>query len=1360
MSGLQVENKTSEPYIASIDKEKGEAKVLIGYRNAKVINMNFENLPFEGDIKVDRYEITKSVQRINIKDRQNDMDENAGIQYKDTLDSTNFTADFEADRVYMFVIKTEKSVPSDFYLKTPDDNAAVMQQPTFTWQRSEGAQSYTFKVAADKGMKDIVFEKSGITGEEYKIEKELDKDKMYYWTVVAQNENGDREPLNNMYYSFMVQDHEDVPGSFTLLQVVNGAEDMSLTPKFLWSKSRNAKKYVLEVSTKADFSIIDIQKEVTTPEEGAIVDTCGIILEETLKPGTEYYARLWAVNENGTRKMNGEPHIFKTTTADGVPVDFALTYPVDEGTMEQREALRWEKAPGARFYELEIASDADFENVVVKKDTITQPAYTPDSDELEPGQTYYWRVAATDKENDIAKRVRTESSSGICKFTMSKTPAAPLVKVSDPAGAGSVVIWKPVLGADSYTVKTGNRSGEYTEEITGIVGDRAYVPMAEEGYCTVVAVKDEVESDVWNEIKLEASDNAEMTLDVPYQAEAANKLKNAVVGIDKSSVFVTFLKNGDTAEYHNAAGCQELAVTYQADEDTEMAVYEDDKRLGVIELNQTSGKWDRSVLQAEIADGSTLKFVKEGNGAVFKIDSFIPSSGAVLENIAKDSVVTADSETPVFGMKTNVVDKDRQTFWRADTKATVEKPNWLNINLGQKSDIYSVEVQLPTDGWGPREQEIQVLVSEDGTNYKEIAAKKTYEFDNTKNNNQIRIPLSEHVTAQHVKLQFYSNTGDDNNSQAGEILIMGIAAGSSEEEISGKNLALKKPISANEISYGEPQDIADGDKATFSDFGSKNFPNEVIVDLEAIYSLERFEMYLPKNWGTRTQEIEFRSSLDGKNYETLVEKASYKFEQETNHVIVELPESSAGRYIKMIGTANNEAGKPGMQFSEFEVYGNYGERVEGIQINYEKAEVKTFTSLQLEAVLTPENVTNKLVAWSSSNHDVAKVDEDGLVTAIAPGNTVIRVRSIDGDFKKTCSVTVEKNNIVSVANPEPLEIPQGTELKEEELPKSLEVMLEQNVMASLGVGWDISAYKPDEAGTYVLKGTLAEAELIANKNNVQPELTVIVLPVTKEYQVTVNHGLGSGQYEENAVVRIKANEPQEGMQFSKWTSEDIELAEPDNAETTFVMPKKNVTITAEFEKIQPEKKVEDIFDDIDASSWYKEYVQYVFDKNIMKGMTKTEFGPDVILTRSHFATMLYRMEGEPEAEYRNEFHDVQKGEFYTDPVMWASMDGIGIISGYEDGNFGPDDDITREQIAVMLYRYAKYKKYDTSDTEDLSRFEDHEKVSKFAVEAMQWAVGTEMIMGEGDDKQLNPQGGTSRAVCAAMIQRFIDNAAK
>ena len=192
--------------------------------------------------------------------------------------------------------------------------------------------------------------------------------------------------------------------------------------------------------------------------------------------------------------------------------------------------------------------------------------------------------------------------------------------------------------------------------------------------------------------------------------------------------------------------------------------------------------------------------------------------------------------------------------------------------------------------------------------------------------------------------------------------------------------------------------------------------------------------------------------------------------------------------------------------------------------------------------------------------------------------------------------------------------------------------------------------------------------------------------------------------------------------------------------------------------LKESKPVEDIFKDISNSDWYKDNVQYVYDNEYMTGMNKEEFGPEVVLSRSHFATILYRIEGEPDVEYKESFTDVPDKQFYTNAVMWASSDDVKVITGYEDGRFGPADAITREQFATMMYRYAKYKGFDVKATDDLKGFPDAGTVSTFAENAVKWAVAEGLI--KGDNGNINPQGEANRAECATIIYRFMENVAK
>lgn len=175
------------------------------------------------------------------------------------------------------------------------------------------------------------------------------------------------------------------------------------------------------------------------------------------------------------------------------------------------------------------------------------------------------------------------------------------------------------------------------------------------------------------------------------------------------------------------------------------------------------------------------------------------------------------------------------------------------------------------------------------------------------------------------------------------------------------------------------------------------------------------------------------------------------------------------------------------------------------------------------------------------------------------------------------------------------------------------------------------------------------------------------------------------------------------------------------------------------------------YKDVKPGVWYHEAVTYVYDNGIMTGFANGNFGPADNLGRGQFATILYRMEENPNTEYQAIFPDVSNGQFYSIPASWAY--NTGVISGYNNGYFGPADTMTREQLATMMYRYAKHKGYNVTQKANLERYPDYRKVSSFSNEAMQWAVGVGLI--SGDQGKLNPQGTASRAVTSVIIQRFM-----
>lgn len=201
--------------------------------------------------------------------------------------------------------------------------------------------------------------------------------------------------------------------------------------------------------------------------------------------------------------------------------------------------------------------------------------------------------------------------------------------------------------------------------------------------------------------------------------------------------------------------------------------------------------------------------------------------------------------------------------------------------------------------------------------------------------------------------------------------------------------------------------------------------------------------------------------------------------------------------------------------------------------------------------------------------------------------------------------------------------------------------------------------------------------------------------------------------------------------------------------------KKNPSETGEKSSIPlVEEEQMTVFEDVSEEQWFYESVNYVYEKGIMSGLTESMFGPSDKITRSQFAAILYRIEGNPDITYRELFSDVPDNTWFTDGILWAADSGI--VSGYENSSlFGVNDDITREQMAVMMYRYAQYKNYDTPADGDLDQFGDSEQVSGYAEEALSWAIGAEIISGK-EGGILDPQGNAIRGECAAIIMRFME----
>ncbi|MBQ2603016.1 MAG: S-layer homology domain-containing protein, partial [Oscillospiraceae bacterium] len=188
---------------------------------------------------------------------------------------------------------------------------------------------------------------------------------------------------------------------------------------------------------------------------------------------------------------------------------------------------------------------------------------------------------------------------------------------------------------------------------------------------------------------------------------------------------------------------------------------------------------------------------------------------------------------------------------------------------------------------------------------------------------------------------------------------------------------------------------------------------------------------------------------------------------------------------------------------------------------------------------------------------------------------------------------------------------------------------------------------------------------------------------------------------------------------------------------------------------EPEPVPEPVwYSDVPENSWSHPYIRFVSDRGIMTGTGGGEFKPAAFATRAMIVTVLWRLENEPQSNNVLTFNDVPEGKWYTEAIRWASAKHI--AGGYSSETFGPNDNVTREQLCAMLYRYAKTRDENITAAEDadLSAFTDSGEISAWAEEAIRWAVAEGIMDGVGEGR-INPKGLATRAQTAALLCRLI-----
>ena len=440
-------------------------------------------------------------------------------------------------------------------------------------------------------------------------------------------------------------------------------------------------------------------------------------------------------------------------------------------------------------------------------------------------------------------------------------------------------------------------------------------------------------------------------------------------------------------------------------------------------------------------------------------------------------------------------------------------------------------------------------------------------------------------------------------------------------------------------------------------------------------------------------------------------------------------------------------------------------KVTGVSLNTDSLTLVEGGTATLAATITPSNATNQNVTWSSDNESVATVDQNGRVTAVAQGGATITA-AVDGKSAE-CYVTVNAAAPVPVTSVSLDKTSLGLTEGDTE---TLTATVEPSDATNKNVTWssdDTSVATVDASGlvTAVARGTAVITATAADGSGASASCTVTVSsylpPANPNYRITVEAAQGGTVTADPTAAKAGATVtltpvPDRGYQVGTVAVTDrfgdaVAVTEQADGTYTFTMPNGQVTVTVTFEQAPLP------FPDVTEGDWFYDAVRYAYETGLMDGVGDSLFAPNSDTTRAQLVTILYRLEGEPEVSGTSGFTDVAADTWYTDAVAWAAANGI--VNGVSETEFAPGKDITREQLATILFRYAEAKGYDVSARADLSAYPDADQIQSYAAESVAWAVAEGLIQGF-EDNTLRPAGNATRAQIATILMRFCEGVAK
>ena len=495
--------------------------------------------------------------------------------------------------------------------------------------------------------------------------------------------------------------------------------------------------------------------------------------------------------------------------------------------------------------------------------------------------------------------------------------------------------------------------------------------------------------------------------------------------------------------------------------------------------------------------------------------------------------------------------------------------------------------------------------------------------------------------------------------------------------------------------------------------------------------------------------------------------------------------------------------------------------VTGIMLNKTSTTLTVGDAERLTATVAPSDATDKAVTWASSNTAVATVDASGNVTAVSAGSATITVTTADGGKTATCTVTVRSNSGSSGSGSS------GGGGTSGGSSVTVPVSGDQNTIhVSVSVsGSTATVSRIDTAQINNVIGDSVKTGMVEiDFTGLGKTIDTVKLPAAPIGEIaaaaqspandvtglTIKLTTGEIAFDGKALAALYARAgsqitltvtPARTADLNNWQREavgnspvfDLTLRSSSGAITDFRGGYATVslpyTLTAgqnpsgvvvyyldSTGNITPCATMYDVrskaaifttghlslyfvgydpaavwvspFSDVSEGAWYYDAVRYASENGLMGGYGNGLFGPNDNLSRAQFAQILFNREGRPVVNYLLQYGDVASGAWYTEAVRWATSQGI--VGGYGNGMFGPNDNITREQLAVMLWRYAG----SPAATHKELHFNDTDEISGYALEALRWAVENDIISGYGDGR-LGPQGLATRAQTAQMLMNFL-----